>query len=76
MVSACTGAKYWLSLCPRSKFIVFDIFEDISLSLIKAVITVFWHPFGFIAAKDALHRAVVPTIASSAHALLDVIAPK
>ena len=61
---------------PSFKIVVFDVLEHIDLSLIKAVITVFWHPLGFIAAEDTLHGAVVPTVSSPTHALLNLIAPK
>ena len=58
------------------KIVIFDVAQYVSLGLMEAVIAVFWHPFRFVAAEDALHGTVVPTVASPTHAVFNPIAPK
>src|SRR3569833_1837407 len=55
---------------------VHQIMADIPMCLLSAGITETRNPFRFEAAKQPLHRRIVPAIATSAHALLHAITPK
>src|SRR3569833_2801524 len=54
---------------------VHQIMADIPKCLLSAGITETRNPFRFEAAKQPLHRRIVPAIAASAHALLHAITP-
>jgi transposase InsO family protein len=53
-----------------------QVLANVSLSLVAGHVASGWHPLCFQAAKNPLHRRIIPAVSSAAHTLTHAITPQ